>query len=91
MRERYPDQPDAKFVYLPNGTILTPSLGSNRGVTEANASSSTFVGTAYKASSPRYFLDAVDELPAGIRERFETRFIGRVADDEKALLKDRKS
>jgi glycosyltransferase involved in cell wall biosynthesis len=91
IRERYPEHPDGKFVYLPNGydpdafTGFEPRRhGSERVIV-------TFVGTVYKASSPRYFLDAVDALPPGIRERFETRFIGRVADDEKAFLKDRKS
>ena len=91
IRERYPEQPDDKFVYLPNGydpdafaAFAPRSHGTGRIVV-------TFVGTVYKASSPRYFLDAVDALPADIRERFETRFIGRIADDEKPYLKDRKS
>ena len=91
MRERYPEQPDAKFVYLPNGydpdafAAFTPRPHGTRRVVV------TFVGTLYKASSARYFLDAVDALPAEIRDRFETRFIGRVAEDEKAFLKNRKS
>ncbi len=91
IRDRYPDQPENKFVYLPNGydpdafAAFTPRHhGSNRIIV-------TFVGTVYKASSPRYFLDAVDALPPEIRDRFETRFIGRIADDEKAFLHHRKS
>jgi glycosyltransferase involved in cell wall biosynthesis len=91
IRERYPDQPGSKFVHLPNGydpdafgAFTSRHHGSNRIVV-------TFVGTVYKASSPRYFLDAVDALPVDIRDRFETRFIGRIADDEKAFLRDRKS
>jgi glycosyltransferase involved in cell wall biosynthesis len=91
MRERYPDQPAAKFVYLPNGydpdafaSFTSRHHGTNRVVV-------TFVGTVYKASSPRYYLDAVDALPVDIRDRFETRFIGRVADDEKPYLENRKS
>ena len=63
IRERYPEQPDAKFVYLPNGydpdafAAFKPRRhGTERVVV-------TFVGTVYKASSPRYFLDALDALP----------------------------
>jgi len=91
IRERYPEQPAGKFVYLPNGydpdafATFTPTRhGTGRVVV-------TFIGTVYRASSARYFLDAVDALPADIRARFETRFIGRVADDEKAFLRNRKS
>jgi glycosyltransferase involved in cell wall biosynthesis len=91
IRQRYPQQPDDKFVYLPNGydpdafATFRPSRHSTGRIVV------TFVGTVYKASSARYFLDAVDRLPTGLRERFETRFIGRVADDEKVFLQDRKS
>ncbi len=91
IRERYPEQADGKFVYLPNGydpeafAAFKPRRhGTERVIV-------TYVGTVYKASSPRYFLDAVDALPAGIRERFETRFIGRVAEEEKPYLEGRKS
>lgn len=91
IRQRYPDQPAGKFVYLPNGydpdafATFTSRHHGTRSVVV------TFVGTVYKASSARYFLDAVDALPAEIRDRFETRFIGRVADDETAYLRGRKS
>jgi glycosyltransferase involved in cell wall biosynthesis len=91
IRERYPEQPAEKFVYLPNGydPDALPTFSSRTHRTGRIVV--TFTGTVYKASSPRYFLDALDALPAEIRDRFETRFIGRVADDEKGYLRDRKS
>jgi len=49
------------------------------------------VGTVYSASSPRYYLDALDAMAADIRSTIETRFIGRVVAEEAHFLASRKS
>jgi hypothetical protein len=49
------------------------------------------MGTVYKTASPRFYLDALDALPEAVRSRVETRFIGRISDEEKRLLEGRKS
>ena len=36
------------------------------------------------ASSPKYYLDALESLPEETRSRIETRFIGRITDRERA-------
>jgi len=51
----------------------------------------THVGTAYKTASPRFYLDALDDMPEDIRSRVETRFIGRISEAEESVLKERKS
>lgn len=91
IRSRYPQQPDRKFAWIPNGydpemfqDFQTKKHGSSKVVV-------THVGTAYKTASPRYYLDALDSLPEHIRSRFETRFVGRIAETETALFRDRKS
>ena len=44
------------------------------------------MGTVYTAASPRYYLDALDELPEELRSRFETRFIGRISEEQAGVL-----
>jgi glycosyltransferase involved in cell wall biosynthesis len=91
IRDRYPEQPAAKFRCVSNGydpetfASFTPRKHGGRKVVI------THVGTVYKTSSPRYFLDALDALPEEIRSRVETRFIGRIAAGERSVLEGRKS
>ena len=91
IRKRYPEQPDEKFVCVHNGydpdvfKDFTPrEHGGSRVIV-------THVGTAYKTASPRYYLDALDKLPGELRCRFETRFVGRISESERAILENRKS
>jgi glycosyltransferase involved in cell wall biosynthesis len=91
IRRRYPDQPGAKFVCLPNGydpevfaDFRPRSHGGPRVVV-------THMGTVYKTASPRYYLNALDGMPEALRNRIETRFIGRVSEGERELLEGRKS
>ena len=51
----------------------------------------TYTGTLHKSSSARYYLDALDALPEEFRARFETRFIGRITEDEAKSLQNRKT
>jgi glycosyltransferase involved in cell wall biosynthesis len=91
IRQRYPDQPDAKFVCVHNGydpDIVTPFPPHRRIDGKVIV---VHVGTVYKTASPQYYLDALDALPAEIRSRFETRFIGRISEELRELLQNRKS
>jgi glycosyltransferase involved in cell wall biosynthesis len=91
IRERYPDQPDGKFACVHNG--YDPEAFADFKCRPHGQSGMivTHVGTAYKTASPRYYLDALDEMPEEFRSRIETRFIGRISDSERALLDARKS
>jgi glycosyltransferase involved in cell wall biosynthesis len=51
----------------------------------------THIGTVYKTSSPRSYLDALDQLPEAVRNQVETRFVGRTSDSERGFLESRKS
>jgi glycosyltransferase involved in cell wall biosynthesis len=94
IRKRYPELPDSRFACLHNGydPELIPRLppvtrsGQDRGKVIV-----THLGTVYKTASPRYYLDALDGLPEALRSRFETRFIGRIAEEERQTLANRKS
>jgi glycosyltransferase involved in cell wall biosynthesis len=91
IRRRYPDQPDCKFQRVANGFDPEAFRDFAPRGHEGQKVVVTHVGTVYKNSSPRYYLDALDELPEAIRSRIETRFIGRVDDNEKKFLDSRKS
>jgi glycosyltransferase involved in cell wall biosynthesis len=89
IQKRYPEQPRQKFVCIHNG--YDPAQfehfeprhhGTERVVI-------THVGTATKASSPKYYLDALESLPPEARARIETRFIGRVTERERAGFEGR--
>jgi glycosyltransferase involved in cell wall biosynthesis len=91
IRDRYPQQPDGKFLLLPNGydpesfAQFAPRRHTGGGVVV------THVGTAYKTASPRYYLDALDGMPEEIRSRVETRFVGRIAESERPVFESRQS
>jgi glycosyltransferase involved in cell wall biosynthesis len=91
IRKRYPELPESRFACLHNGydPELIPALGPRR--SGEGKVIVTHVGTVYKTASPRYYLDALDRLPEAVRSRFETRFIGRIAEEERAQLENRKS
>jgi glycosyltransferase involved in cell wall biosynthesis len=91
IRARYPDQDFSKFAFIPNGydpeafASFQPRQRSGSKIVVSH------VGTVYSASSARYYLDALGELPAEIRSAIETRFIGRVAEEEEPFMALRKS
>jgi glycosyltransferase involved in cell wall biosynthesis len=89
IRRRYPDQPPEKFACIHNGfdpaqfeSFQPRHHGTDRVVI-------THVGTATKASSPKYYLDALEALPPQTRSRIETRFIGRITGRERAGFEGR--
>jgi glycosyltransferase involved in cell wall biosynthesis len=87
MRSRYPDQPAEKMACIYNGydpesfADFRPRQHGSPNVVV------TFTGTLHKAASARYYLQAVDALPERLRDQVETRFIGRVTDEEAQYLK----
>jgi len=91
IRGRYPEQPDRKFVFLPNGYDpetfrgFTPRRHAGGGMVV------THMGTAYRTASPAFYLDALDEMPAAIRSGVETRFVGRIAETETEIFHNRTS
>jgi glycosyltransferase involved in cell wall biosynthesis len=90
LRSRYPEQAEEKFALIPNG--YDPEVFASF---EARAHGSskiivTHLGTVYGASSPRYFLDALEAMPEEIREAFEVHFVGRITADERAALGSRR-
>jgi glycosyltransferase involved in cell wall biosynthesis len=91
IRRRYPEQPEEKFAVIPNGYDPEAFAGFVPRASRSLRMLVTHVGTVYKTASPRFYLDAVDGLSAEVRDQIETRFVGRVAESERAVLQDRKS
>jgi glycosyltransferase involved in cell wall biosynthesis len=91
IRKRYPEQPDGKFLLLPNGYDPEMFAGFAPRRHEGGDVIVTHVGTAYKTASPRYYLDALDGMPEEVRSRIETRFVGRIAAAEQGIFESRKS
>lgn len=89
IRNRYPDQPDAKFISIPNG--YDPDAFQNFRPRPHNTDRIvvTYLGTVYAnvVYAPLWrYLEAVEELPDELRARIETRFVGRVAREAASLL-----
>jgi glycosyltransferase involved in cell wall biosynthesis len=80
IRARYPDQPNEKFVLIPNG--FDPATFSDfRSRTHGTGKLVvTYAGTVYKPASPKSYLDALDGLTQ-LCSCFETRIVGRIAEE----------
>lgn len=92
IRNRYPDQPQGKFLFIPNGfdaDLYRDFQPSRAGRTNLVI---TYYGTLY--ATPPYdishFLEALDGLPEPLRARVELRFIGRIAREAEGLLEGRR-
>lgn len=94
IRSRYPDLPESRFAFVPNG--FDPALFANFASHQPSGDKVldkvvvTHNGTAYRTSTPVFYLDALDSLSDSVRSRLETRFIGRVAETETHLFENRK-
>lgn len=91
IRKRYPAEPNHKFVCLPNGYDPEVFASFQPRKRQDSVTVVTHIGTVYGTATPRYYLDAVDDLPEGVRSQIETRFIGRVSDNERTVLDARKA
>jgi glycosyltransferase involved in cell wall biosynthesis len=87
---RYREQPARKFARVANGYDPETFRSFQARPHEGNKVVITHMGTAYKSSSPQYFLRALDLLPEAIRNSIEVRFIGRVAETELGLFEARR-
>lgn len=85
-RERYPGVDREKFTCIPNG--YDPEIFANFRSRRHNGPQMvvTYVGTVYKTTSPQPYFAALARLPEEIRDGIETRFVGRITDEEQALL-----
>jgi glycosyltransferase involved in cell wall biosynthesis len=90
LRERYPHEPEEKFAYLPNGYDPESYRDCRPETRNDGKLVVAYVGSVYKATSPEAYLDAVDEMPEDVRSRIETRFIGRIPQEEQRLFSGRK-
>ncbi len=88
LRRRYPEQPADKFIYTPNG--YEPDMFKDFKPRRRSDSKVviTYFGSVHmnQVYSPKNYLDAIEALPAEVRDRIETRFIGRVRPDAELCL-----
>jgi glycosyltransferase involved in cell wall biosynthesis len=91
IQSRYPEQPASKFARVPNG--YDPALFETfeRRPNTTGKLLITHNGTAYKTSSPSYYLKSLEALPSEIRDGIRTRFIGRIAETETHLFENPKA
>jgi len=93
LRHRYSDEPTAKFIYTPNG-YEPETFGDFRPRGRADDKMLvTYFGSVHmnRVYSPKNYLDAIETLPAEVRDRIETRFIGRVRPDAQTCLQQTKA
>jgi glycosyltransferase involved in cell wall biosynthesis len=86
IKARYPHEADDKFKCIHNGFDPAQFQAFNPRSHKTGKIVVTHVGTATKASSPRFYVGALEALSAAIRSKVETRFIGRITDAERAVL-----
>jgi glycosyltransferase involved in cell wall biosynthesis len=80
IRSRYPDQPSHKFVLIPNGYDPGTFSKFRARPHQTDKLVVSYTGTVYKPSSPKTYLDALEGLTQ-IRSDFQTRFVGRIAEE----------
>jgi glycosyltransferase involved in cell wall biosynthesis len=86
IRSRYPSESPAKFHCVSNGFDPAAFAGFQARSHAEDRVVVTHVGTIYRNSSPRYYFEALQRLPESMRQKFHTRFIGRLTDPERANL-----
>jgi glycosyltransferase involved in cell wall biosynthesis len=80
IRSRYPQQPDEKFQYVPNGfdaTRLSPARTASSTSTGSRIVIA-YVGSVYASTEPTKMVEALKSLPEDVRSRFLIRFIGHI-------------
>ena len=80
IRARYPEQPEHKFVFLPNGFDATRlrSAASLPAPRRDERIVVTHVGTIYASTEPTALVEALQSLPSPIKARFRLRFVGHI-------------
>jgi hypothetical protein len=80
IRARYPDEPDRKFLLLPNGfdeSRLRRYAPSPEPRPDGTIVVS-HIGTVYASTEPSTLVEAVQSLPPEVKSRFRFRFIGHI-------------
>jgi len=80
IRARYPQQPESKFLHIPNGFDAT-RLRRSTEPTAPRADGKiviTYVGSIYASTEPTLMVEALQSLPPEIKDRFLFRFIGHI-------------
>jgi glycosyltransferase involved in cell wall biosynthesis len=80
IRSRYPQHPEQKFLYVPNGfdaTRLSPTATAQSPRKDARIAIA-YVGSVYASTEPTKLVEALKSLPDDVRSRFLIRFIGHV-------------
>ena len=80
IRSRYPQEPDSKFLLIPNGfdatrlhrSALSPEPPSDGRIVV------THIGTVYASTEPTTLVEALQSLPPEVKSRFKLRFIGHI-------------
>ena len=77
---RYPNQPESKFVHIPNGFDATriSRSASSRTARRDGKIVVTYIGSVYASTEPTMLVEALKSLPAEIKSRFLIRFIGHI-------------
>lgn len=80
IRSRYPDEPEAKFLHIPNGYDATrlPQLGSPQSANPDGKIVVTYLGSVYTSTEPTVLVEALKSLPEEVKSRFKLRFIGHI-------------
>jgi hypothetical protein len=80
IRSRYPKEPDSKFQLIPNGFDASrlPRSAPSGGYKEDGKIVVTYIGTVYSSTEPGALVQAIQSLPADVRDRFRLRFIGHI-------------
>ena len=87
IRGRYPQQPDSKFLYIPNGFDATRLHKSAPIQPKPDGKIIvTYVGSIYASTEPTMLVDALRSLPQESKDRFLFRFIGQVEDNYRETL-----
>jgi glycosyltransferase involved in cell wall biosynthesis len=80
IRSRYPQQPEEKFQYIPNGfdaTRLSPAQSGSTARPDSRIVIA-YVGSVYASTEPTKLVEALKSLPIEVRSRFLIRFIGHI-------------
>jgi glycosyltransferase involved in cell wall biosynthesis len=93
IRQRYADQPEAKFLSVTNGFDSERYADFRARHPDGDRMVITYFGSVY-ASVPydlRPYFEALEGLPEQVRDRIETRFVGRVALEAEPLFEGRRA
>jgi hypothetical protein len=93
LRRRYPSEPQGKFICTTNGYDPEMFRRFKRRRRKDGKIIVTYFGTVHdnRVYSTDNYLAAIESLPAEIRSRIETRFIGRIIGDAQTSLRQTKS